>query len=1377
MLELLPSFICVASIFVFLVFPAWARMQWVEWRARKQRAEAIEAGRHEPVTIQPWINPGLCMGSGACVTACPEDVLRVIDGQAVVVDAAACVGHSACVAVCPVDAVELVFGSDKRGVDLPEVNTEFQTNVPGLYVAGELGGMGLIANAVEQGAQAMDSVAKALQSRSDRHDVIIVGAGPAGLSAALVAQQKRMRYLVLEQDEFGGAIRHYPRKKLVFGRPMDLRTYGRVGAKTMRKEQLIELFEEVVRKTKLDIKSGVRVDEITPLEDGGFQVRTSQGIEYSQRVLLAVGRRGTPRRLDVPGEDQEKVAYWLSDPELYRNNHILVVGGGDSAVEAAISLGEEPGNRVWLSYRKDKITRPKKKNLERLRSAVRKAQVELVLNSQVKRIGIDRVVLDQEGDELVLPNDFVFIFAGGVLPTKFLKTAGVRVRTHYGKRVALTPEQPESERPPKKERAPKPEAPPKPEPQAAPPAPKAAPPMTAADPMTMADPTVVRRTPAPLVREVAAPATPAPVSRDEQPRFDDATIIRHTPAPAAPRSTSPASGRSTAPASPRSSAPASPRSTAPAPGRATPYSPERRSGVPLPARQATPSPVMARSTRATDGAPSDGAFPPPAQPPPADRYTPPAPPEPTPEPAPGRSVPAYGGPGSTPAGAARRRTPAPAPERPASSRPVAERPASSRPVAERPASGRPADLPAYGRPAGARPASPSARPVPERPSPPDRLSRPPAAPSASDTPDLLASRAPLPPRRSSGRPAPASPQAAPPRPSSAPVRRTGRPDSPTPSARGLKPEPDSQSLARLLLGPDALQAGGLGGGFDDAPAPAAGEVTMWRRRDEFKEVLSAVDPLPVGGGPASSHEEPEITDALLSDGFTDGGGSGFSDSTQWVRAVDADDFDALLPSTPSGLREAERLRDQGHLDRAVEAYLEAGRQHAKAGATREVLVAVEQGLATLAEATRGRRPALSDDEAARFRLKLLLLRAEASVGTEDWDGALEALEQAVAAGVQADEPADLAQALGALGRTWAQVGRQDLSEAVVEEGWYRATSPEGGRATAARALAALHLGRGQLDEAEHRYTEAWDLALAARSSEAEARARRGMADVRVLQGRLVDATELLGRSRTLLEQGGDVRIRAVVLSRSVEIHTALGRYGLALQDAEGLIELARRGRLANWLPEATAQLGHALVAVGFRDVAEDAANLSLDALRSSGFGPWSWRARIDVARLLCAVGWSDKVAAVLDPVTAVPESPLDDPAAQLGAVRARALAPKDAATARELALATLQRPRPLHPLRGARARLDAAWALMLAGEPEEARDAVKRGLELLQDVEAPGARLELLVALYATRPEDRVLEAVARAARRIVADLPAHHADAFRERRVIEGALKQPRRR
>lgn len=433
----IPYLVGVLVILVVFVYPAWRSFLAEEAEARRLLAEAKAAGRHEPVSIRPWVNPDRCMGSGACISNCPEGkILQVLDGQARIVSGSDCIGHGACEAACPMGAIELVFGSERRGIEIPAVGPTFQSNVPGLYIAGELGGMGLIANAVDQGVQAVSSASVGLPDRAaDELDLVIVGAGPAGIGAGLEALRRGVRFVVLEQEQFGGAIRQYPRAKVVMTRPFKLPGGDPVRKRTLTKEQLIEHLASAIEAAGLEISERERVDAVEQREDGRFTVRTSSGSLVTARVLLTVGRRGTPRRLGVPGEERAKVAYRLLDPEQFQHQHVLVVGGGDSALEAAIALGEQDGCRVTLSYRGDAFGRPKRENLSRLERSESEGRVRVLLGSEVQDIGGDRVSVKLDGEDLTLPNDSVFVFAGGVAPTQFLKAAGIRLERHFGKRI------------------------------------------------------------------------------------------------------------------------------------------------------------------------------------------------------------------------------------------------------------------------------------------------------------------------------------------------------------------------------------------------------------------------------------------------------------------------------------------------------------------------------------------------------------------------------------------------------------------------------------------------------------------------------------------------------------------------------------------------------------------------------------------------------------------------------------------------------------------------------------------------------------------------------------------------------------------------------
>jgi thioredoxin reductase (NADPH) len=406
-------------------------------RAAQTLQKAVERGLDEPVSLHPLIDPTKCIGSGACVSACPEHgVLGLIDNRGALTSPARCIGHGLCASACPVEAITLVFGTSKRGVDIPHVQSTFETNVPGLFIAGELGGMGLIRNAVTQGKQAVKFITQSLACGGDHNDMldlVVVGAGPAGISASLQAKQEGLEFLVVDQQDLGGTVLTYPRRKLVMTQPWELPLYGIIKQREMQKETLLEIFGDVFAKTGLSVNSEEKTDDVQRVDDH-FQVTTARGVYNTRRVLLAIGRRGTPRKLDVPGERSGKVSYRLLDPEHFTQMKVLVVGGGDSAVEAAVALSEQPGNIVHVSYRRDGFFRLKEGNQTRVEAAIAAGKVIPVFNSTVKAIEPDAVTLEQEGRETSLPNDYVFVFAGGELPTAFLQKMGVEITRKFGQR-------------------------------------------------------------------------------------------------------------------------------------------------------------------------------------------------------------------------------------------------------------------------------------------------------------------------------------------------------------------------------------------------------------------------------------------------------------------------------------------------------------------------------------------------------------------------------------------------------------------------------------------------------------------------------------------------------------------------------------------------------------------------------------------------------------------------------------------------------------------------------------------------------------------------------------------------------------------------------
>ena len=402
-----------------------------ETAAETQLQENIEAGLTEPATLHPLIDPNKCMGAGSCIPVCPEDAIGMIKGKAVFIDPTVCIGHGACMTSCPHGAITLVFGTSKRGMDIPKVNPNFETNIPGIFIAGELGGMGLIRKAATQGAQAMESISK-LKGSNNALDVVIVGSGPAGLGGSLTAIEQKMRYIVVEQEEaLGGAIFQYPRNKIAMTAPIKLPIIGEVKMTEVSKEQLLEFWQGVIKKTGIKINYHERMEAITKT-DKGFIVKTTKSTYETKAVLLALGRRGTPRKLGAPGEDLPKVVYRLIDPEQYRNMHVLVVGGGDSALEAATTIAREPGTTVSISYRSDAFGRGKPKNREALNELEKQGTLKVMLKSTVKQITPEKVVVDYQGQVVELQNDAIIVCAGGILPTPYLKELGIIVDTKKG---------------------------------------------------------------------------------------------------------------------------------------------------------------------------------------------------------------------------------------------------------------------------------------------------------------------------------------------------------------------------------------------------------------------------------------------------------------------------------------------------------------------------------------------------------------------------------------------------------------------------------------------------------------------------------------------------------------------------------------------------------------------------------------------------------------------------------------------------------------------------------------------------------------------------------------------------------------------------------
>jgi thioredoxin reductase (NADPH) len=261
-------------------------------------------------------------------------------------------------------------------------------------------------------------------------DLLIVGAGPAGIAASLRAIEMKLKYLTVDSGEIGGTVSKYPRQKLVLTSPVELPIYGKFKKTELSKEDLLKLWQEILHKAEFKFSQGEKVDDIQKGEDGIFSVMTTKGVHRAHSVMLALGKGGIPRKLGVKGEELPKVMYRLIEADHYVNKKILVVGGGDSAIEAAMGLGNQSGNQVILSYRKEAFTRIKDRNEKRIQESMQKGKVKVIFNSMPVEFKEKSVLLEVNGQQQEIPNDFVWIFAGGEPPTAFLKKVGIRVGLH-----------------------------------------------------------------------------------------------------------------------------------------------------------------------------------------------------------------------------------------------------------------------------------------------------------------------------------------------------------------------------------------------------------------------------------------------------------------------------------------------------------------------------------------------------------------------------------------------------------------------------------------------------------------------------------------------------------------------------------------------------------------------------------------------------------------------------------------------------------------------------------------------------------------------------------------------------------------------------------
>lgn len=430
-METLTTFAIAAVITLFFVMNYLRGLKKRDARARAA-AEKGKLFSEGPKAQHPHIDSNNCIGCGGCTSVCPEgDVLAMMGGKAVIVNGHKCIGHALCAEACPVGAITMVMSSPSMAADMPYLTAEYETTVPGLFVIGELGGLALIKNAVNQGRNCVDLIqarlarASAAPNNSEIYDVLIVGAGPGGISASLRAIENKLKYITLERDEVGGTVAKYPRQKLVMTSPVEFPMYGKFKKMQLSKENLLAFWDMILNRADFNVSTGEKVADIKKGEDGLFTVCSENNQYRARHVILALGRAGEPRKLGVKGEELPKVMYRLIEADHYINKRILVVGGGDSAAEAAMGLAHQSGNQVTLCYRGERFGRIKERNATRMEDCMRTGKVKVLFESNPLEFTPDSVILDVKGTRHVIPNDFVWIFAGGTPPNDFLKKIGV----------------------------------------------------------------------------------------------------------------------------------------------------------------------------------------------------------------------------------------------------------------------------------------------------------------------------------------------------------------------------------------------------------------------------------------------------------------------------------------------------------------------------------------------------------------------------------------------------------------------------------------------------------------------------------------------------------------------------------------------------------------------------------------------------------------------------------------------------------------------------------------------------------------------------------------------------------------------------------------
>src|SRR5690349_8968441 len=334
----------------------------------------------------------------------------------------------------PANFLRRLFDSSNMATRRPVLGANFESNIAGLYIIGDLAGAPVVKLAMEQGSDVAEHIAAqpdAGCSDPNIYDLIVIGAGAAGLNAALGAQDRGLRVLVLEKNKIANTIEDFPEGKWVYAEPDTRPPKGKLWLDGASKEELLARWHQIIRDNGLAVHTGEGVDAIRKQKDGTFGIQTTAARYQARRVVLATGQRGNPRRLGVPGEDREQVYHRLYSPKHYNDEDILVVGGGNSAVEAAVTLSEH--NRVTLSYRGRQFTRVFKDNRRRLESAISSGKLKVIYGSAVKQFGggVCTLELEQAGGSREVPYHHAFVLIGADAPEDFLRSLGIHLENDW----------------------------------------------------------------------------------------------------------------------------------------------------------------------------------------------------------------------------------------------------------------------------------------------------------------------------------------------------------------------------------------------------------------------------------------------------------------------------------------------------------------------------------------------------------------------------------------------------------------------------------------------------------------------------------------------------------------------------------------------------------------------------------------------------------------------------------------------------------------------------------------------------------------------------------------------------------------------------------